>query len=499
MLHCGTCYEGYIFMKKAVITFYQVMTKLRYLLCVLFLFAIGCGSEEDNRNVILITVDTLRADHLGCYGYFRDTSPFLDEVAKEGILFQNAIASWPKTQPSMASMLTSTYPSSNTTIQMFLDGLPDDIALVSEILQNKRYQTLGVTSNPQLGKRQRFDRGFDRFIESWMEGYYRKTGSHDFKSTPGYVKLFTNATIVTDQAIGLLESSSARRNFFLWLHYMDTHGPYFSPTFYERYFSDWERGTPVALNDIPPYQRRYIPGTKEIERDPEYYKVQYDREIRYWDDELKRLFSYLKKKGRLENTIVVITADHGESLDEHGYYFEHGKLPYQPASHVPLIMIAPQLGNMAGRIVNKPVSLIDLIPTLFDLMGISQSETFEGRSLMPLIHNEEPHHPRPILSMAGENQPWQRIIRVGDWKLIHIRSEKDRHFMTGKDYELYNVTDDPDEQHNLVDSLPQRAESLQDMFPDWFAKDSGSKIKAEKKVEYDEFSKEMLKSLGYLK
>jgi len=488
-----------MFMQKTVIRSYQVMTKFMYLLCVLVLLAIGCGPEKDNYNVILITVDTLRADHLGCYGYSRDTSPFLDVLAKEGILFQNAITCWPKTQPSMASMLTSTYPSSNTTIQMFIDGLPDDITLVSEIFKKKGYQTLGVTSNPQVGKKSRFDRGFDRFIESWMEGYYQKTGSHDFKSRPGYVKLFTNATIVNDQAIDLLESRSRRRNFFLWLHYMDTHGPYFPPKRYENYFSDWERGTPVALNVIPSYQRRYIPGTKEIERDPEYYKIQYDREIRYWDDELKRLFSHLKKKGTLENTIVVITADHGESLDEHGYYFEHGNLPYQPSSHVPLLIIAPQFGNMAGHIVNEPVSLIDLIPTLFDLIGISQSETFEGRSLMPLIHNEESEHPRRILSMAGESHPWQRIIRVGDWKLIHVRSEKDRHFMTGKDYELYNVSDDPDEHNNLVDSLPQRAELLQNMFPDWFAKDGASKIKAEKKVEHDEFSREMLKSLGYLK
>jgi arylsulfatase A-like enzyme len=467
------------------------------LLCVL---VAACAKKPlDNRqNLVLITVDTLRSDHLGCYGYWRDTSPFLDQLAQEGILFKNAIVQWPKTQPSLASMLTSIYPSDETTIHTSYHGLPESFTLCSEILMNEGFQTLAIVSNYNVGKSFNYDQGFAVFVESWMDEYLRKTGEKTFRNKPGYVKDFTNATIVTDQAIDLLKKHSSKGKFFLWIHYMDPHGPYVPPKKYEEYFSDWTPGGALPVQDIPPYQRQLKSGAEQVITDPEFYKAQYDREIRFWDDELKRLVSYMKKKGLTENSVIALTADHGESLDEHDYFFEHGNQPYEPCYQVPLLIIAPKLKEEAGKTVVQPVPLIDLLPTLLDLLDVSWPPGLQGNTLLPLLSLEQPED-RVIFGMAGPGIPYQRVLRLGDWKLIQVPSEKDRLSMTGLEYELYNLKDDPGEKTNLVDAFPDKADSLKKMLLNWRPTVGEMPLQAEKPVQHDEFSKEMLESLGYLK
>jgi arylsulfatase A-like enzyme len=457
----------------------------------------NCAEPPEHRNLILISVDALRADHLGCYGYTRDTSPFLDALSKDGVLFQEAIVQWPKTQASMASMLTSTYSTPERTLHVLTYGLPDSLTVVSEILRQEGFRTMAVVANYNVGKTFGFDQGFDVFLESWIDEFVRKTGTDEFRNRPGLVKEYTNATIVTNQALKLIEASR-REKFFLWLHYMEPHGPYVPPKSYEKFFADWSPGKPVPAVLIPTYQRQFKPDSEELIVDPEYYKAQYDREIRYWDDQLKRLVSYLKRKRLYERTIIVITADHGESLGDHNYFFEHGRLPYQPCSRVPLIIVAPELRRTSNHIVDEPVGLIDMVPTLMDLLDISNVRGLQGTSLLPLLSGKENRTERPIYTIAGDHHPNHRIIRVGDWKLIRAGAEEGLRLMTGREYELYNIKNDPGEMNNLVDEFPDVAQNLRGALENWDPQEPVAPAVTGDRLKHDEFAVEMLKSLGYL-
>jgi arylsulfatase A-like enzyme len=311
------------------------------------------------------------------------------------------------------------------------------------------------------------------------------------------VKEYTNATIVTNQALKLIEASR-REKFFLWLHYMEPHGPYVPPKSYEKFFADWSPGKPVPAVLIPTYQRQFKPDSEELIVDPEYYKAQYDREIRYWDDQLKRLVSYLKRKRLYERTIIVITADHGESLGDHNYFFEHGRLPYQPCSRVPLIIVAPELRRTSNHIVDEPVGLIDMVPTLMDLLDISNVRGLQGTSLLPLLSGKENRTERPIYTIAGDHHPNHRIIRVGDWKLIRAGAEEGLRLMTGREYELYNIKNDPGEMNNLVDEFPDVAQNLRGALENWDPQEPVAPAVTGDRLKHDEFAVEMLKSLGYL-
>ena len=467
---------------------------LSVILVLLFCSCTGKGACGE-KNVILITVDTLRADHLGCYGYSRDTSPFLDKLAKDGVLFRDAVVQWPKTWPSLASLLTSTYPATNGIYHHPRIMTPSSLVFISEVLKANDYETFAVVSNYNVGKVFGFNQGFDLFVESWMEEFTRQTGRRDFVNSPGAVKQYTNATIVTKQTITAMESRSRKKNFFLWAHYMDPHGPYVPPKSYNEFFTGWKAGDPVPVAKIPPYQRQ-LEGHDTIV-DPEYYKVQYDREIRYFDDELKTLVAYLHKEGLYDRTIIVITADHGESLGDHGYFFDHGKLPYESGSHVPLLVIAPQLSSK-GRFVETPVGLIDVVPTLCDLLGIPKRKEFEGTSFLPLLTSGKSVEQKPIFTMAGENFPFQRVIRWGPWKLVHVLSEVDRSLMTGQEYELYNLADDPGETQNLIDTFPEQAGRLKSALLSWDKNQEKEKVTQDEKIQHDKFSIDMLKSLGYV-
>jgi arylsulfatase len=470
------------------------------LLCLLCMFLFGFSGTPSGTNIVLISVDALRADHLGCYGYSRDTSPFLDKLAEEGILFSNAIVQWPKTQPSMASMLTGAYPWQEAIDTTASYGLPRSLTLMSERLKKEDFSTLAVVSNYNLGKNFGFNKGFDVFIESWMDEFTRKKGKQIFRNRPGLVKEFTNATLVTNQALNLLETYSSEEKFFMWIHYMDTHGPYIPPKSYQNFFADWTPGEAIPVDDIPQYQRQSKPDSQEIIVDPEYYRAQYDREIRYWDNELKRLISFMKKKGIYNRTIIVITADHGESLGENNYFFEHGKLPYQPCSHVPLIILAPNLRDSSKHIIEEPVGLIDLMPTLLDMLGIAKTADLEGETLLPFLLSGTGPTERAVFTRAGYNSPYLKAIRLGDWKLIHVGSAADRDLMKGQEYELYNISDDPMETKNLADAFPEKVSQLKEAMTRSAARDDDDvqSETAQEKLKHDEFSREMLKALGYI-
>jgi arylsulfatase A-like enzyme len=463
----------------------------------------GCGgkAEQTRTSLLLITVDTLRADHLGCYGYFLNTSPGIDNLASRGVRFADCTPQWPKTWPSIASLLTGSYPKSISRRHRF-EVLNPELDMMSKSFKAAGYETAAVVANFNVGKSFGFDKGFDRFIESWEEKWREETGDTPFKNAPGRVKAYTNATIVTDQAIKWMASRKKDRPFFLWLHYMDPHGPYVPPDEYKKFFRGAHRPEPVNLRKLPGYQVRREEGTGDPIADLAFYRTQYDREIRYVDDEIDRLMVELAGAGADGNTLVALTSDHGESFREHGYYLEHGMLSYQACSHVPLILVKKDV-LPAGKVIAGPVGLIDLSTTLLALCGVEIPPTFEGQDLSDLVLEEEGAKPPDFVFMesGGHRVSPQTTVRHGKWKLIRVHGKKDRRLMAGTEFELYDLSTDPAETHNVAAQHPGKTAELGKILAKWYATPSrqGSGAEEFDLDTLDERQLEMLRALGYIK
>ncbi len=457
-------------------------------------FYAGCKIQDrpTHPNVLLITIDTLRADHLGCYGYRLATSPNIDRLAKYGVIFSDCTVQWPLTWPSMASMNTGAYPKT-TGIEHKISILPDSFYMMSEIFGEAGYATGAVVANFTVGKKYGFHQGFDHFVESWQEMWEQEQGDVPISDDSRILKRYTNATIVTDQALKWLEEIKGERPFYLWLHYMDPHGPYMPPREYRAYFREAHETEHVALNDIPKYQRR---GNKDGPiTDIGFYKTEYDREIKYLDDEIGRLLSELSWQGLDTNTLIVFSADHGESLDEHDYYLEHGKLPYQPSAHIPLIMVHKGV-LPSGKTISHPVGLIDLSTTILDHSGINIPASFEGQSLRELIIDEQTaSQPEYVFMQSGKGA--ELTVRSDRWKLIHFQDRK----QAENQFELYDIHKDPTEVNNIASEHPEVARNLSKVLHEWYT--SGPRFTEKGKEidldSLDEKSREMLKSLGYIK
>jgi arylsulfatase A-like enzyme len=454
--------------------------------------------ELKHPNVLLITIDALRADHLGCYGYSLETSPNIDRLAKSGVLFTDCTVQWPKTWPSMASMITGAYPKT-TGIRIKRRSLPPSFNVMSEVFGEAGYTTGAVVANFNIGKKFGFDQGFDHFVESWLDMWKQKRGERPFKFRVGKIKNYTNATVVTDQAIGFLEGLQRNNPFFLWLHYMDPHGPYKPPKAYRTYFKGAHKREPIALEVIPRYQLRKRKG--EPITNIGFYKAEYDREIRYLDDEIGRLLSQLDSLGFDSDTLIIFTADHGESLGDHDYYLEHGKLPYQPCAHIPLILVQKNVLPQ-GEKIKVPVGLIDVSATAVDLSGIRIPGSFEGMSLKNLILGEEnAKAPDYVFMESGYHETgFHKTVRSGRWKLIHFLEVENPHTRNGQNFALYNIYEDPSELTNVASDHPEIVDRLKRTLEEWDS--SGPRLKKGKEIDLDsldERSREMLRSLGYIK
>lgn len=461
------------------------------------LVLIGC-SDEPRPSVLLITVDTLRADRLSCYGYPLETTPNIDALAGRGVRFEDCTAQWPLTWPSMASFLSGTYPKTNG-VRGTPRKLPESLVLLSELFERSDYRTAAVVSNFNLGKTFSFDRGFGHFVEAWQERWKEFAPGEEFQNWPGRVKQFTDATTVTDEGLHWLESLSSDEPFFLWLHYMDPHGPYAPPEEFSSLFEDHHPTQKVEMEKIPRYQRQKR-GNQPID-DLAYYKTQYDREIRYLDTELGRLLGKVSELRADSPLLICFTADHGESLDEHESYLEHGRVTYQTDARVPAI-IAFEGQVPAGRVVSEPMGLIDLSPTLLELVGRTPPASFESRSLAGVVRGAARRSEMPtfvFLEGGYDPQNPQRVVRFGSWKLIEVTSPKDLELMSGERYELYDLEKDPDELNNVAADHPQLVETLKGVLERWL--DQTKPVAPGEKVDIsslDRKSIEMLKAFGYI-
>jgi arylsulfatase A-like enzyme/Tfp pilus assembly protein PilF len=356
-------------------------------------------------SVLLITIDTVRADHLGAYGYTKGSTPVIDRLSREGVRFADATSQAPLTGPAHAALLTGLYPARFGVRDNATTPIPSDVMTAAKLFKARGYRTGGFVGAFILTAPYGFAQGFDTF-DGNFSGY----------TDAAKLQVQRRGGAVVDAALKWLGASRSEP-FFAWVHLYDAHAPYDAPA---------------------PYKTRFAAAP-------------YDGEIAYVDACIGRLVAALEQNGRLDQTIVTVVADHGESLGEHGEQ-EHGMFLYEPVLHIPWIMRLPARAR-AGAAIAGQVRAIDLLPTLAALTGVSLPNV-DGESLVPLLDGKA--RPDPPPSYAETFYPrwhygWSELksVRVGDWKYIDAPKP-----------ELYDMRDDRAERRNAIDGRGPLAAGL---------------------------------------
>jgi arylsulfatase A-like enzyme len=396
-------------------------------------------------------VDTLRADHLSSYGYPRRSSPHLDELAAGSVVFNRAIAQWPKTGASFAAMFTGRYPQTTGLTHRAAIELPLEYLTLPEFFKSQGFTTVAVVANAVLSQELGWGQGFDEYVEPWKS-------ADPLPESPGDWRLLLEAPRVNEMALPLLSRHAAAEKLFFWIHYIDPHLPYVLPEGWENPFlEDSFSSGEDAIGSWFPAEMRI--GDEEH---LSFYVAQYDANVLVVDSFIREFLDHARDLGLLEDASIVFTSDHGESLGERNYV-GHGRHPYNSSLQVPLFF---HLSHCPGerRRVDSPVELIDLLPTFRDLLAPERAiEGMEGKSLISFLCESEvsdavdPSRYRYAFAGAGSVQLGThfRTIQDADWKLIYrpARPRRNRPAL----YELYHLNNDPGETHNLVDD--QRAEA----------------------------------------
>jgi arylsulfatase A-like enzyme len=422
---------------------------------VVIITTLGCARHlteslgADRPSVLLITIDTIRADHCSTYGYRRLTTPTLSRVAEAGVLFQNAYAPMATTGPSHATMLTSLYPRSHGVVKngFILDRRAQTLP---EVFREAGYETAAIVSSFPLHGKFGLDQGFDRYDDEF-EGHGGAPKPRKWEGMVIESHFDQDARVTTDKALQWL--GSQRRDgqpFFLWVHYFDPHGPYRPLDSYRNLFLATEAGEP-PLDSL------------------EHKVAMYDAEIRETDDSLGRLLNVVGELSLSETTVLVIVGDHGEGLMQHGH-MAHGLHIYEEAVRVPFVISWP--GHLpTGLEIGEPVQLLDLSPTVLEIAGIEGSmPDGQGLSLAGIITGrQEPDPDRPVFLQrrhykrrdSGKRRArGQKIgIRVGSWKYIEADEEETR--------ELFDLTRDTLECTNVISSHPEIAARLSQRISRW--------------------------------
>jgi arylsulfatase A-like enzyme len=404
-------------------------------------------------NIVLLGIDSLRADHMSCYGYGRQTTPHIDRFASQGTLFERTYSAYIPTTSGYASMLTGMDLFTTQVVALRHKGpLRPEVKTLAEILKEEGYNTtcVGFTGNPS-------SRGFDTYLSyagwgSWKEGRSPKAQNLNEVAVPELDRLVEEG-----------------EPFFLFLRHMDPHAPYLPPYPYERMFYHGDEMDPENTSMEPvmafkPFCDFFATWMPPGIRDKDYVIAQYDGAVAYMDACIQTLFTALEAHGILDETIVVVNADHGETLYDHECWFDHHGT-YDNVLHVPLIIrYPPQVP--AGRRVGGYNRQQDLVPTLLELAGIETDIPFDGRSLLPMVRGE-------VASYDSEfyitECTWMRKHgwRTPQWKLI-VALEPDFHFKP--EVELYNLVEDPEENANLAGTHPDVVESLRARMEAWLAR-----------------------------
>lgn len=413
----------------------------------LFVLAFGCSRSEPP-HLIFVSVDTLRADHLGCYGYERETSPAIDAFAREGTLFRRATAQRGSTLPSLASIMTSLHPVSHGVRSNSQRFSSEELSL-AEFLSSHGYTCAAFFGSTVVA------------LQTW-EGFE-------------VIKVAKNDMTVTSDALAWLENNVDKR-VFLWVHYFAPHTPYAPPRSMKNPFISEYSG---SINGSVDTLASIMLGDREMsEADLDYLVSLYDTEILLDDMLMNQILTKLDDLGMSENSLVVFTADHGEELYQHNRYFKHQASTHMNVLHIPLIFRWP--GSIArGRQIDDVVESIDIAPTILQLMGFEIPQVFQGKSLMPLLNGDNATE-RPaysewrdkILSITTpkyhyiynptnydppmHNKTHLKMFNVEVRPVYQVDAE-----------ELYDLTEDPLEQSNIISREPDTAKELRGRLLEW--------------------------------
>ena len=445
---------------------------------------VGRNQIPSSPNVVLIIVDALRADHMGCYGYHRDTTPNIDRLVRGATLFDQAVVVFPRTTPSAVSILTGLYPHTHGTRSLYISGdsyeLPRNLNL-AEIMLDRNYRTAAFLNQKLLHRNSGIQQGFST-----------------------YLNVEDDAEVTRQAASWLEKGREDRRPFFLFLWYLSPHWPY-NPS-----QKDLDLFAPDPKFDLrllflrgkDPNQRCFtrLYNSEEIDL----LISAYDAEIHQADDAIGGLLDYLREKQLYNDSLIVVTSDHGESLGEHGYYFDHGEYYYDTDTLVPLVIKSPD--QIINEIVPYQVRNIDIFPTILGMLEIPYS--CEGTDLFPLgdgakaelenliafgetdysVFSSNPR--RYIKGTAGK---W-RMARTNRWKLLFIPHPG------SSIYEFYDLRNDPSEENNLIDDPVYKTEieELKKKLFKWIKEEDLQGTDGPALGNIGSASRERLKSLGYL-
>jgi arylsulfatase A-like enzyme len=444
----------------------------------------GCRPVRGNRlNVLLVTLETTRADHLGAYGYPRDTSPSFDRAASQGVLFEHHSTVSPRTNPSLAALLTSTYPHENGVRNLLLSLEPENRTL-AEVLRAAGYATGAVQTHPRLVKASGLAQGF--------RDYYDDVAAHPLANQA-----------CARAAAWMRDASRGSRPWFLWIHLMDPHWTYDPPEPWRTRYVAEDPRTRALYEDLKARRLTIGPiifGNTMPPDEVASFIGLYDAELRFTDDALGGLLQSVGDLGLAGKTLVVVTADHGESLGEHDYFFEHGDLGSEPEVHIPLLFRWP--GRLSeGRRIASTVRSVDVAPTILDLAGLPAEPAFRGQTLRPYLDGKEVadracfgetdmnfHEEnlfREIPGILGKS----RWLRRGRFKLVFVP-----HAARPADWRLYDLVADPGELENAGNRLPEVRDALRRELGAFMAEDAGK----ERDYHIGKEAREQLRSLGYV-
>ena len=409
---------------------------LRCILLLMMSFLTGwvsCNQPKTRPNLVLITVDTLRADHLNAYGYSRNTSPFLEELARESFLFENVISQSGSTQPSLSSLMTGLYPHTdkiNIPNGPFLFLKRGNVTL-AKVLGENGYQTHAITSQIQTAPVTGLDLGFGSFDSVAIDPVTKS-------------QIARTAEDITKLALEWIKDRKGSASpFFLWLHFVDPHYPYKAPDAYNEFFVDEEprEEGKTRFYRLDERRTKRFPLTEaELLR----YIINYDREIVFTDQSLRLLFTE-GLNDLLKNTMVIFTADHGEALGNHGM-ITHNEL-YQTILHVPLLIRLPG-EHSAGKRIKEPVMLVDIVPTLMDLLDLSGDVSTRGKNLSSLLISGEANDMEGRFRLA--EYPRRQAYIFDGVKLILNQGRR----------ELYDLKQDWYESDDLSGSMTEYQEMM---------------------------------------
>ncbi len=423
-------------------------------------------------NVLLVTIDSLRADRVGAYGFATAQTPVFDRLAREGVRFDYATCQLPQTNASHAALMTGLYPSTNGVKIHMVDKLKSDAQTLASVFAANGYQTAGIYSWVSLDRQFcGLDQGFQTYegyvlnrsalfsdprLEDLSALYRQLKQNLPILSTADAVlkgsdsieaSVDGRADVTNDAVFKWLDAHVDGPPFFLWVHYFDPHYPYNPPPPYDHVLGlRYDGKIDGSLDTIHQLQQNQLDLTPA---DHARLLELYQGEIAFVDAQLGELLTKLAHYGIADDTVTVVTADHGESFGEHGDW-THGYKVFETETRVPLVLRYPSR-LPAGRVVSAPVQLIDLMPTLFDLTGVRATKAVQGTSLVPLLTGgADPKERLAFTELADES--FVSVLVTQEWKLIRNNANGE--------LQLYHLADDAGEEKNLIDEEPSVGREL---------------------------------------